>query len=452
MNMKELWEQTLSDIELKISKPNFLTWFKNTSILSKNEKGVIELALPNNFAKEWIKNRYHKLILGSLRTIDSSIKNIEYVIGAEKPLSLLSSKKTTKIVPEVQASLIELKTDPKTNLNPRYTFKSFIVGSSNELAFAASEAVVKNVGQKYNPLFVYGGVGLGKTHLLQAIGNEIKRLYKNKIKVLYVTSEKFLIDVLWAIRNKKMDDIKKKYRTIDVLVIDDIHFIGGKAATEEEFFHTFNVLHENNKQIILSSDRAPGAIPTLHERLKSRFEAGMIADLTPPNYEMRLAILKTKVQENKWELEEKILETIAEKVKKNIRELEGVLNKAFFYQEVKGERISISLIEKIINEITQVAHKNISPDKILKNVADFFDVSIQEILSKSKRKELVEPRQIIMHLLREILNASYPFIGRKLGNRDHTTVIYACKKISQQINKDPVLSQKINLIKEEIHK
>ena len=236
---------------------------------------------------------------------------------------------------EKQKPLIELKIDPETNLNPRYTLKSFIVGSSNELAYAAVTAVIKDVGKKYNPLFIYGGVGLGKTHLMQATGNEIKSVYKNQVKVFYVSSEKFLNDMLWGIRNNKMEDIKKRYRNVDVLIIDDIQFIGGKERTEEEFFHTFNVLYENNKQIIMSSDRAPAAIPIIEERLRSRFEGGMIADISYPDYETRLAILRTKSLENKWQVEDKILELIASRVKKNIRELEGVLNKVVFYQDVK---------------------------------------------------------------------------------------------------------------------
>lgn len=456
-NLNDLWQGVLGEIEIQISRPNFLTWLKNSHLINKkDEEGIVVVGLPNNFAKEWVKNRYHKLILGSLRNLDNSIKVVEYMVEAQTQQDFAKTKSRINLggaaTAEKQEPLIELKIDPKTNLNPRYALKSFIVGSSNELAFAAATAVIKDVGKKYNPLFIYGGVGLGKTHLLQATGNEIKNLYKNQVRVIYVTSEKFVNDVIWAIRNKKMEDIKKKYRDIDVLIIDDIQFIGGKDRTQEEFFHTFNVLYENNKQIIMSSDRPPAAIPTIEERLRSRFEGGMIADISQPDYETRLAILRVKTQENNWSIEDKILEMIANKIKKNIRELEGVLNKVFFYQDIKKEKINAQKLEEIIDEIARVTTKNINPNDIIKSVADFFEISPAELISKCKKKEIVEPRQITMYLLREMIDASYPFIGDKIGKRDHTTAIHACGKISKEINQNPVLNQKIILIKEIINK
>ncbi len=455
LNLNDLWQGVLGEIEIQISRPNFLTWLKNSRLINKkDEEGIVMVGLPNNFAKEWVKNRYHKLILGSLRNLDSSIRAVEYIVESQIQQNPLKAKgKVILETPiEKQNPLIELKIDSETNLNPRYTLKSFIVGSSNELAYAAVVAVIKDIGKKYNPLFIYGGVGLGKTHLLQAVGNEIKNYYKNQVRVLYVTSEKFVNDVIWAIRNKKMEDIKKKYRNIDVLVIDDIQFIGGKERTEEEFFHTFNVLYENNKQIIMSSDRPPAAIPTIEERLRSRFEGGMIADISYPDYETRLAILRAKTQENNWQIDDKILELIANKIKKNIRELEGVLNRVIFYQNMKKEKINTQKLEEIINEVILVATKNINVNDVIKTVAEFFEISPAELISKCKKKEIVEPRQIAMYLLREMINASFPFIGEKLGKRDHTTVIHACEKISKEINQNPVLNQKIILIKERIHK
>jgi len=458
VNLNELWQGVLGEIEIQLSRPDFLTWLKNSRLINKKEEeGTVVVGLPNNFAKEWVKNRYHKLILGSLRNLDSSIRVVEYIVEYQPQRGLIKNKKggdltTISIETEKQKPLIELKIDPETNLNPRYTLKSFIVGSSNELAYAAATAVMKDVGKKYNPLFIYGGVGLGKTHLLQAVGNEIKNIYKNKTKVFYVTSEKFVNDVIWAIRNKKMDDIKKKYRDIDVLIIDDIQFIGGKERTEEEFFHTFNVLYENNKQIIMSSDRPPAAIPTIEERLRSRFEGGMIADINYPDYETRLAILRAKTRENKWQTDDKILELIANKVKKNIRELEGVLNKVVFLQDIKMDKITTQKLEEVINEVVRVNTKNINVNDIIKTVSEFFEISPADLISKCKKKEVVEPRQIAMYLLREITNSSYLFIGEKLGKRDHTTVIHACDKISKEINQNPVLNQKIILIKETINK
>lgn len=456
MDSKDIWKSVLGEIELQISRPNFLTWLKQSQLINKNEKdGTVLVGLPNNFAKEWVKNRYHKIILGSLRSMDSSIKNIDYIVVNQNPSVVQSDQKRggiPKTVVSPQPTLMELKIDPKTNLNPRYTLESFVVGSSNELAYAAVQAITKNIGKKYNPLFIYGGVGLGKTHLLQAAGNEIQKAYQKKVNVLYVTSEKFINDVVWAIRNKRMEDTKKRYRDIDVLIIDDIQFIGGKAATEQEFFYTFNVLYENNKQIIISSDRPPAAIPTLEERLKSRFEGGMIVDVSYPDYETRLAILKTKTSEQGWLVEEKTLESVAAKVQRNIRELEGVLNKVVFYEQYKGEKIDARKLEEIINETAQVASKNITATAIVKTVADFFEISPNDLIGRSRKSEVVKPRQICMYLLRDILKLSYPHIGEKLGNRDHTTAIHACEKINRDISQKPDLNQRIMLIKEQLHK
>ncbi len=459
MNPKDVWQTVLGDIELQISRPNFLTWLKNSQFLGRADKddGVALVGLPNNFAKEWVKSRYHKIILGSLRNIDGSIKNVDYVVvNTNSPNPAITTPKRPRINPEdvaaTQSALIELKIDPRTNLNPRYDFKTFIVGSSNEMAYAAAQAVVKSVGKKYNPLFVYGGVGLGKTHLIQATGNEILATYKNQVGVLYVSSEKFINDVVWAVRNKRMDDVKKKYRDIDVLIIDDIQFIGGKTATEQEFFYTFNTLYENNKQIIISSDRPPSAIPTLEERLRSRFEGGMIVDIVYPDYETRLAILNTKAKEMNVVVDEKIMEQIATRVQKNIRELEGVLNKVVFYEQYKDGRLDGKKLEEIINEAVQVAPRNITPNDIVKTVAEFFEVPTVDMTQRSRKQEVVEPRQIAMYLMRDVLKMSYPHIGDKLGKRDHTTAIHAYDKISKEVGRDPSLNQKILLIKERLYK
>lgn len=456
MNLKDVWQTVLGEIELQISRPNFLTWLKESQLIDRQEKnGVALVGLPNQFAKEWVKNRYHKLILGSLRQIDSAIKNVDYVVITPAPETAVknSDKKIKIAVNQSQPALVELKIDPQTGLNPHYTLENFIVGSSNELAYAAANAVINEIGRKYNPLFIYGGVGLGKTHLIQAIGNKIFEKYKQrKVKVLYVTSERFINDVVSAVRNKRMEDTKQKYRNIDVLIIDDIQFIGGKPTTELEFFYTFNALYENQKQIIMSSDRPPAAIPTLEERLRSRFEGGMIADVGYPDYEMRLAILKSKSQQRGWILNPKILELIAAKVQKNVRELEGVLNKVAFYQQYKNEVFDLKKVEDIINETVRVSSKNITANDIIKAVGDFFEISPTDIVNRSRKQNIVEPRQISMFLMREILKMSYPNIGERLGKRDHTTVIHACEKIGREINTNAALNQKIILIKEQIYK
>jgi len=450
MDLHQLWETALGEIELQISKPNYVTWLKNSSLVDKQD-GIVLVSLPNNFAKEWVENKYQKIILGTLRNLDETTKKVQFTVHS-KPTQL--SKRNKSAFPnESKSQLVfeELKIDPETNLNPRYTFNSFVVGKTNQLAFAAASATIEEIGKKYNPLFIYGGVGLGKTHLIQGIGNEIKKKYDNKVRVKYVSSEKFTNDVIYGIRNKRMEDMKEKYRNVDVLIIDDIQFIGGKASTEEEFFHTFNALYENNKQIIISSDRPPKFIPTLEERLRSRFEGGMIADIGYPDFELRLAILRTKLQEREVVLPDPILEFVANKIQKNLRELEGVLNRILFYQQAKLD-ISLKTVETLVNETIQQPTKNINPNQVIKAVADFFGISAPDLTGRCRQKSIVEPRQIAMYLLRDILGLSYPFIGEKLGKRDHTTAIYAYEKMNQGITKNQDLNQKIIAIKDLIYK
>src|SRR3989338_2399238 len=448
INLEDFWKNVLGEVELEISRPNFVTWLKGSRLVDKKD-GVALVSLPSNFAREWVENKYNKLILRSLRALDQSLKRVEYTIDASQHNKILPQK--TPVLITNQLAFQEFRVDPETNLNPRYTLSSFIVGSSNELAYAATTAVINEIGTKYNPLFIYGGVGLGKTHLLQAMGNEIKNLHKNKIRARYVTSDRYVNDVVWAIRNKRMDDIREKYRNVDILIIDDIQFVGGKERTEEEFFHTFNALYEMNKQIVISSDRAPRAIPTLEERLRSRFEGGMIADIGFPDYEMRVAILKTKLQEKNQELPDDIIDLVASRIQRNIRELEGVLNRILFHQQKKNEPASIKTAEGIIQENAPQPVKQISFQQITQAVSSFFEIPEKDLLGRSRKKEIVFPRQIAMYIIREELSASYPEIGSRLGKRDHTTAIYAYEKISKEIQKNPALASKINLLKEKIH-
>ncbi len=452
MDLDLLWQSVLGEIEIQISRPNFITWLKNSRLVDHKE-GMAVVALPNTFTKEWVQNKYHKLILGLLRAKQDSIKSISFIVQSSiiisqpRPINPTSAASVAD-----QLTFDELKVDPLTNLNPKYTLDSFVVGRTNELAHAAAMGVIDAIGRKYNPFFIYGGVGLGKTHLIQAVGNEIKRKYLGKVRVWYVSSEKFTNDVVSAMKNKRMEDVKEKYRNVDVLIVDDVQFIAGKPRTEEEFFHTFNALYEHNKQIILSSDKPPQYLPTLEARLRSRFQGGMIADISYPDYELRLAVLQTKLQAKNTTLPIPIVEAIAMKVQKNMRELEGILNRIIFYQQVKKDEITVKTVEKIIEETINQPAKNVSPEKIIQIIADHFQIPIIEIIGKGRKKELIEPRQVAVYLLREVLDLSYPCIGDKLGKRDHTTAIYAYNKMAKDIQMSQELNQKVLLLKDEILK
>ena len=453
MTNHELWQAVLSEVELSISKANFTTWFKNTNIISQKD-GKIVIGVPNGFTKEWLENKYNKIILKALRNTVGKIKEVNYIISSTiKPLIETREKHEEKkdkkpITVKEQLDIREYRVDENTNLNPRYSFKSFIVASFNELAYAAAQSVIKDLGKIYNPLFIYGGVGVGKTHLIQAMGNEIKTKGKN---IIYVSSEKFGADLITSISEGKVEEFKNKYRKIDVLIIDDIQFLAGKEKTQEIFFHTFNSLYEKNKQIILSSDRPPRAIPTLEERLRSRFEGGMIADIGIPEYETRLVILKKKAQEIGIELPEEAYNYIAANVQKNIRELEGALNRVVAFVRLNNTIPSQKQLIKVLKTVISNPQKRTNYKKIAEIVADFYDVNINDLVNRSRKKEVVKPRQVVMYLMREELKSSYPFIGLKLGGRDHTTAIYACEKIGREMGDNTDLEQELNLIKERLY-
>src|SRR3989338_1383674 len=455
VELEKIWKSVLSEIELQIPRASFATWLKQSRLLEKKD-GMALVALPNNFTSAWVENKYNKVILGTIRLLDDSTKNVKFIVQNTKTLAdgLDMRPDPSSVTGEEKKQLIfpEFKIDPETNLNPKYSFNSFVVGSANELAYAACRAVIQDVGKKYNPLFIYGGVGLGKTHLIQAVGNEIKNIYKNQVKVKYVSSEKFTSDIVAAIRAKRMEDVKRKYRDVDVLIVDDIQFIAGKEKTEEEFFLTFNALYEVNKQIIISSDRPPQSVPILEERLRSRFEGGMVADVAYPDYEMRVAIIRTKLQERGKELGNDVIDLIASKMKRNIRELEGILNILFFYEEQKRVLVTTTLVDDIIKKNTRRTPENVTPSHVIKSVAAFFEISMEDMLGHSRKKEVVMPRQIAMYLLRDMLELSYPHIGDIVGKRDHTTAIHAFEKITQEINKNNDLNQKILLVKESINR
>jgi len=444
MNAEELWQAVLAQIQLNISQANFATWLKDTKILTREEDRVI-ISVPNSFAKEWLENKYHKLILKILHSLDEQIKEVNYEIG-KTGLKVLKETPVSVITTE-QLEFPELKIDRETNLNPRYTFDNFVVGPFNELPQAAAWAVSKNPGLVYNPLFIYGGVGLGKTHLLQAVGNEtIKNFSKRKTK--YISCEKFTSGIISSIRNHEVEAFKSKYQTIDVLIVDDVQFLAGKEKTQEEFFHIFNTLYEKNKQIILSSDRPPKAIPALTERLRSRFEGGMTADISLPDFETRVAILKAKAQERGAAFSEDIYSFIANKIQKNIRELEGALNQLIAYQKLRNQPPDLEITKNLLEKIVASPIKITNVKKIIQAIAEFYDLKERELQESSRKKEIVRPRQIAMYLLREVLKCSYPFIGKKFGGRDHTTAIHACEKIKKEVEKNENLKEEINLIQQ----
>jgi len=446
MTKEELWQAVLAQIQLNISQANFATWFKNTEIVSFKEGGVI-IAVPNSFAKEWLENKYGKTIFKILYNLDKEIKEVNYSVGRSE---LKVVRRPQVSFPSAgQLEFEEFKINKETNLNPRYTFDNFIIGPFNELAHAAAWAAAKKPGLVYNPLFIYGGVGLGKTHLLQALGNAVIKNFSQK-KVRYIPAERFTAGVVSSIKNHDMEDFKIKYRAIDVLILDDVQFLAGKEKTQEEFFHTFNTLYEDNKQIILSSDRPPKAIPALAERLRSRFEGGMIGDIGYPDYETRVAILKVKSQERGVSFSEEILDYIASNIQRNIRELEGALNRVVAYQKINNQNPTLEITKSLLRSLFLSPNKVANPRKIIQTVAEFYDLKEREILSNSRKKEIVKPRQVAMFLLREVLKGSYPFIGRKFGGKDHTTAIHSCEKIQKELENNEGLSNEVELIKQRI--
>lgn len=462
MNTHELWQATLGELELKLSKAHFTTWFRNTFIADFQPDEVI-VGVPNTFTKAWLEKKYHKDILGSLQNItEQNIRRLSYRVETRttEPKPIIFEK------PEVAPAPVATQPSsedfgfttydngaPKGNIaiNKKYSFGTYVVGKQNELAHAAAQAVAAQPGGTYNPVFIYGGVGLGKTHLLHSIGNET--LSRNpSAKIMYVTCEHFTNDFIQAVRSGKAKDFKDRYRTVDLLLIDDIQFITGKEGTQEEFFHTFNALHQDNKQIVISSDRPPKAIAALEKRLLSRLEWGMLVDVGAPDLETRIAILEMKCQEKKFPLIREILHHVASNINSNVRELEGALNKIVAFHQFKNIQPTIESVKPIIAsfEVNNIK-KTVSPKQIINTVAEYFDISIPDVLGKSREKRLAFPRQIIMFLLREEMKISYPSIGSELGGRDHTTAMHAFSKIAKLLKEDDQLQRDVELIKQKLY-
>lgn len=443
--LKELWEKTLNIMKGELTEVSFNTWIKSAVPVSLTDN-TIKLSVPNNFTKEILETRYKDLIINAINIISSKKYNIDFSIMTEETIDIEDPK-----LKKDSKNTVVVSDEMSATLNPKYTFDSFVIGNSNRFAHAASLAVAESPARAYNPLFIYGGVGLGKTHLMHAIGHYI--LQNNpKSKVVYVSSEKFTNELINSIRDDKNEDFRNKYRNVDVLLIDDVQFIAGKERTQEEFFHTFNALHEADKQIILSSDRPPKEIPTLEDRLRSRFEWGLIADIQPPDFETRIAILKKKADVEKLNISNDVMVYIATKIKSNIRELEGALIRIVAYSSLTNREISVDLASEALKDIiSNKQTKQITIDLIQDVVCSYYNMRIEELKSQRRTRNVAYPRQIAMYLCRKLTDTSLPKIGEEFGGRDHTTVIHAYEKISEGIKHDETLQEAINEITKRIN-
>lgn len=468
MKDDQLWKAALGQLELRVSQGNFLTWFRQTKI-KECRQGKVLIETDNPFAYEWLSKKYRGIILEVLQNLDQKIQEVEFFVSSlttqRRPLRknfhilaekqrLTSHVKTEREVPAVmsqaQQERLVVHRSNKT-LNPKYTFDTFVIGPSNEIAHAACRATASKPGKVYNPLFIYGGVGLGKTHLLQAVGNELLR-EGAATKIFFVSSERFINEFVEAIRERKTKEFRNKYREVDVLIIDDVQFLAGKAKTQEELFHTFNALQGQGKQVILSSDRPPSAIPTLQERLSSRLGSGMIADIKKPDYETRLAILAEKAAARNVPIDSDALAYIAKNIQSNVRDLEGALNRVVGYCELNNQRATLVYTQKILESVlVQTQHKTVGGKQILDTVSVYYDLSIDDLCGKCRKKEIVRPRQIAMYLLRKENNMSFPSIGDFFGGRDHTTAMHACQKIEKLLEHDEELVQEVNFLRERIY-
>ena len=445
----QLWQSVLNEIELSLSKANFATWFKNTFI-SSQEEGKIIIGVPSGFVRSWMENKFHKEITSTLENVlNKKITEVVYKIETRKNNNTVNFLKKTLSNPETTEDNEPRKNNSNKNrfgLNTRYSLSSFVKGSGNELAYAACQAVIEKPGKAYNPLFIYGGVGLGKTHLIQSVGNE---LVKKNQKVIYSTCEQFTNDYIYMVKTGEAKKFKNMYRGVDTFLVDDIQFMGGKDGTQQEFFHTFNELYQSDKQVVITSDRHPKSISGLEKRLLSRFEAGMVADIVQPDNETKAAILETKCEEKKYSLDNKIIDYVASNIQGNIRELEGALNRIIAYHEFNNTKPTIETTKTVLASIlTNIQTKSKTPKTIINIVSKYYNITICDLIGKCRKKELVVPRQIVMFLLREECGSSYPTIGEELGGRDHTTAMHAYNKIANAIKDDIKLKQDVESVKQ----
>lgn len=442
LDARELWEYVLTQVELSISPANFNTWFRDSSIV-KIEDGIVYIGVPSQFFRDWYLKKFNMLLLKIIRSVSHEYRNIEYMIVKDdrrRPKEVRRQPQQTTEMP-----LDEFYINKSDNLNPRYTFDNFVIGSFNELAHTAAQAAIRRPGITYNPFFIYGDTGRGKTHLIQAIGNQFKKLYPTR-KVYYLTSEKFGTDYTDSLQAGTANRFKEKYRQFDLIIMDDVQFLSKKEKMQEELFHLFNAFHDNNKQVIFSSDRAPAAIPDIAERLRGRFASGMSVDIGEPDAESRMAIVRKKAAVHGVTLSDEVVEHIATSVSGSIRELEGVINSVVCHTQVKGIPPDLAEVRQSLRSFAR-PQKTVSVKHVVSKVAEFYGIDEESIYEKTRRWEVVRPRQVIMYILREDFSVSYPTIGSKLGGRDHTTVIHSCEKVKREVVEDAELAKEIQDIR-----
>jgi chromosomal replication initiator protein len=439
IDVKQLWDDALVKIELSITAANFKTWFRDTHIVSI-EDGAATIGVPSVFVKDWLQDKFQTMILKTLRDLTPHIRSIEYVVVQRNEKKQEANKNQTI---NAALPLEDYYVNKSDNLNPKYSFENFVVGPYNALAHAAARTVSEKPGITYNPLFIYGKTGHGKTHLIQAVGNQIKKTGK---KVFYVTSERFAVDYFNSLQSGTANSFKDKYRQYDVLIMDDVQFLASKEKTQEELFHLFNALHDNNKQIVFSSDTHPALLSGLEERLQSRFGQGMIVDLPAPDLESRAAILRAKAAQNSIVLYDDVVEYLAQSIEGNVRELEGALNTIMCQSQLLGKTLTVEEVRLIIKNSSR-PRKTLAITDVVDKIARYYDIEPTSIYEKTRRKEVVKPRQIIMYILREDFQISYPAIGKKLGGRDHTTVIHSCEKIKTEIKLGGEIEEEITQVR-----
>lgn len=444
-----LWQAVLGEIELSVSRANYMTWFKNTSLVQRSDELVI-IGVPNIFIKQQLEKKFNDVFKETLKNNGVEPERIEYkIVAVESRANEPEPILTEKIEPKRATTLSPVSSSYRQGLNDRYSFDNFIVGSANELAFAACQSIASFPGNKYNPLLLYGGVGIGKTHLIQAVGNAI--LTNNPdAKVLYITTEQFVQEFVEALRSRKTNEFATHYRSADVLIVDDIQFIAGKEKIQEEFFHTFNSLHQANKQIIISSDRLPKDIPTLEERLLSRFAWGMSIDMQNPDFETRCAIIQIKAQANGVSLPNDVVDYLATNINTNVRELEGALNQLLAFCEMRALEANLDIAVSVLGS-NRSRPKHLSARQIIERTAKHFQIPFEDIVGPKRDKDIVVPRQIAMYILRSELHLSFPKIARELGRKDHTTAIHSVEKIQKEAQLDSSLRGAISEIKEHLY-